>query len=457
MPSNIPHLNDNSTSSSLPFRKNTQNIKEVLYDCGKEIHEKYKQGQSLSGEQLKAMKCGLSCILDLSEAKEGFTRSLFEPEVWSGLVDKFIKLILKVPISDQSLKEKWEFIAASVISENNISTAQKYISLLHSKPDIGTEKQHVLDFFNQILYLIDCNKFILDPLNNTKVSERDFAYQIWLPLLKKLFHINNDLVRLKVGETVLSGSTYSKSDQYPNHDNIVGFKVDIRVIFDSKLEEFDIVCGEACIPLPGQDKLEHDITKLLREGKLMQTTLQNVIINPKESISWMLQLSGPTCSFYTSHNTKHSEYHVSVPQFTATFPSSYSQLADFFSVIEKLLMFRSSVEQIAHKLNSCIRSRLDKQQERTLQNVLGSPPHPPPSTFHSPPLYFTPPRRDNSVSLAPEYTPCVSEGSISEESGCGSDDEVDSDPDLFGFVLCRSGLYKNIKSDKISKHHPYRM
>ncbi|RCH98228.1 hypothetical protein CU097_006236 [Rhizopus azygosporus] len=120
----------------------------------------------------------------------------------------------------------------------------------------------MLDFFSHILYLIDANKFILDASNNTKVSERYFAYQTWLPLLKKLFHINNDLVRLKAGKTVMSGSTYSKSDLYANHENIIGFKVDIRIIFDFKLEEFNIVCGEACIPIPGQDKLEHDMSKL---------------------------------------------------------------------------------------------------------------------------------------------------------------------------------------------------
>ncbi|KAI9469680.1 MAG: hypothetical protein EXX96DRAFT_464587, partial [Benjaminiella poitrasii] len=127
--------------------------------------------------------------------------------------------------------------------------------------------QHILDFFSNILYLVDANQFIFEPSNHTKVSERDFAYQIWLPLLKKLFHINNDLVRTKAGETVLSGSTYSKADLYQNHNSIIGFKVDIRVIFDFKQDNFDIVCGEACISLPGQNKLEHDKSKLLREGK----------------------------------------------------------------------------------------------------------------------------------------------------------------------------------------------
>lgn len=60
-----------------------QKSDELLYACEKEIHEKYKQGKSLSGKELKAMKCGMSCILDLSEAKDDITRylltgSLFE-------------------------------------------------------------------------------------------------------------------------------------------------------------------------------------------------------------------------------------------------------------------------------------------------------------------------------------------------------------------------------------------
>lgn len=187
----------------------------------------------------------------------------------------------------------------------------------------------------------------------------------------------------------------------------------------------------------------------------MQTILQNVITNPRESISWMLQLSGPSCSFYTCHSTKHSEYHITVPQFTATFHSKFSQLANLFPVIERLLMFRNSVEQIAHKLNNCIQTRLDRQQERILQNVLGSPQHPSPHTFYSLPLYFTPPRRVNGLSLAPEYILCVNESYISEESGGGSDNEVDSEPNQFGFVLYRSGFYKNIISNKMSKHHPH--
>lgn len=173
------------------------------------------------------------------------------------------------------------------------------------------------------MYFADSNRFILDPSNNNKVSEIDFAYQIWLPLLKKLFQINNDLVRIKVDEMVLSGSFC-----------FIGFKVDVRILFDFKQEESDIVCGEACVSFPGQAKLEHDTLKLLREGKLVLDTLKNVLIGSNESISWMLPLSGPICSFYTTHNTKYSYYHVSTPQFTTTFLSSFIRLANFYLLLK---------------------------------------------------------------------------------------------------------------------------
>lgn len=144
---------------------------------------------------------------------------------------------------------------------------------------------------------------------------------------------------------------------------------------------------------------------------------------------------------------------MNVPQFTATFPSSLSQLTDFFPVIEKLFMFRSSIEQIAHKLNNSIRTSLDKQLESNLQNVMGSPERVPPSVVFSPPLYFTPPRRDINASIIPKFTVRTANDSISEDFSDGSGDGADGEPDRFGFVLCRSGLYKHVTSNQTMKHH----
>lgn len=120
--------------------------------------------------------------MDLSKAKEDITISLFEPEAWSKLVEKNKKLVLKAPSSNKSLKEKWDYIAESVISVSSLDTAIDYIHTLRSRVCTSKEKKQTLDFLSQILYFIDANKFILNPSNSSKVSERDFAYQIRLPL-----------------------------------------------------------------------------------------------------------------------------------------------------------------------------------------------------------------------------------------------------------------------------------
>ncbi|KAI9357185.1 hypothetical protein BD770DRAFT_457393 [Pilaira anomala] len=135
------------------------------------------------------------------------------------------------------------------------------------------------------------------------------------PLLKNLFHINDEIVSIKVEETVLSGSTYTKAALYQNHNNIISFKVEIRILFDIDEDKFD-----------------------------------------------MLQLSGRTCFFYTCHNSLFNNYHINVPQFSITFPSTFSQLGGFFSATKRLFMFRSSVEKLAHRLDNCVRTRLDRRK-----------------------------------------------------------------------------------------------
>ncbi|KAG1050342.1 hypothetical protein G6F43_007373 [Rhizopus delemar] len=119
---------DNNTSSSSKLDKNTKSLKETLYACREEIHERYKQGKSLIGDELKTMKYSLSCILDLSEIRENVTRCLFEPKVWSRIVNNNKKFIMKIPKLEKSLQEKWEAITTLIMLENRISNAEKYIS-----------------------------------------------------------------------------------------------------------------------------------------------------------------------------------------------------------------------------------------------------------------------------------------------------------------------------------------
>ncbi|KAG0743011.1 hypothetical protein G6F62_012610 [Rhizopus arrhizus] len=111
--------------------------------------------------------------------------------------------------------------------------------------------------------------------NSNKISERDYAYQLWIPILTKLFFIN-DMVRIKIGETVLAGTTIAKSLLYEDSNHVVGFKVDVRILIDYKDEEFDLMCGEAYHHDAKDTKSGTDVSKLIREGKEIQRNLAHI-------------------------------------------------------------------------------------------------------------------------------------------------------------------------------------
>lgn len=74
----------------------------------------YRQGHSLS---IKAMKCCLSCILNLSENEKDITRVLLESELWNKLVN-YYKLVLKAPKLEIFVKEKWDVVTVLTTIKN---------------------------------------------------------------------------------------------------------------------------------------------------------------------------------------------------------------------------------------------------------------------------------------------------------------------------------------------------
>lgn len=154
---------------------------------------------------------------------------------------------------------------------------------------------------------------------HSNVSERDFAYQLWLPLFDKLFFINSNIIRIKASGTRLAGATASKEELYPDASGVVGFKVDIRVLLDFKKEEFDIAAGEACLHGAGDKKGKSDDSKLVREEKEMLKSMERMFYDEDVSCSvWTVQTAGLKASFSTIHPTKHN-YYVKVHQFDCFF------------------------------------------------------------------------------------------------------------------------------------------
>ncbi|KAI8085920.1 uncharacterized protein B0P05DRAFT_433671, partial [Gilbertella persicaria] len=196
----------------------------------------------LSTEQLEAMSKGLSCILDLGEPeKEGTLRYLFSDDLWTKLTAKYTNLFKAVPpVIDVSLADKWSYIINLYCHQNGIRKTKKFLNQLKSQDNLKETDEKVFDFYEEILILVESKEFLLNARNALKVSERDYVYQIWLPLLTKLYY---------------------------NHANIIGFKTDMRIIVDFDEEEFDLVCGEGCLRDATNKKVCSDLSKLVREGK----------------------------------------------------------------------------------------------------------------------------------------------------------------------------------------------
>ncbi|KAI7899835.1 uncharacterized protein BX663DRAFT_519662 [Cokeromyces recurvatus] len=438
-----------SVANVLNRRKNVQS---TIFNAGKELHHRYKAGSKLNFTQMKTMKCGLSNILNLSEEDMQYSqRSLFSPDTWNKLIRKYNCFNLSLPASIESFNDKWETISDLCIINKDSLLGKKYISTLESSPAITIYQLRILDLFREVIYLVDSRRFMLNQENRAKISERDFTYQLWLPIFQKIFHINDEIIRIKVGETVLSESTESKASIYTSSSNIVGFKVDIRFLLDFETEEFDLACAEACIPVVPVAKIHHDMSKLLREGKIMQTAALNVIQN-SSIYSWVIQISGPSCSFYTVHGTK-NQYHVCVHQFMVVFPKEYSELPSFLKSLSNILMFRDSLEATANSMKAAIlKTRSDMDE-----GDLGASRPSTPTVFESASIYHTPPHRDSSNSRMPEgiYFDEFTESELGSSPGSTSHVH-DTETDALGFVQ-NGEKWTNVLTGKTYSYNPYEL
>lgn len=108
--------------------------------------------------------------------------------------------------------------------------AHKYINRFCSLEETDAK---VLKTYSLLRVILDSMEELSHLLKSTvKVTERDYSYSIWLSLLRKLFSISGNLIRLKSGEFALSHSTTEKQDIYSEEKGVVGFKIDLRCIFD---------------------------------------------------------------------------------------------------------------------------------------------------------------------------------------------------------------------------------
>lgn len=140
---------------------------------------------------------------DLSEKDEENTqRSLFPPKVWNKIIKKYKKYkSLEFTPSTQleSFKDKWEALSDLCTVDDDNRLGKLYLDTLEMSTLATAEHLRILDLFREIIYQVNSKRFMLNHDNRSKISERDFVYQLWLPVFSKTFSINKEVIRIKVG------------------------------------------------------------------------------------------------------------------------------------------------------------------------------------------------------------------------------------------------------------------
>ncbi|KAI9274295.1 hypothetical protein BDA99DRAFT_234417 [Phascolomyces articulosus] len=127
-------------------------------------------------------------------------------------------------------------------------------------------------------------------------TEQGYRQNLWPRIFILLF--KNSDVRIKIDESVPLSSTSNEEDLYLNQKNIVGFKIDGRLLVDGTKQEYDNLPIE--VAKDEEDKkIINDMGKLIREGKDILDQLHNNIQKNEdgEVLCFIIQVAGANCMY----------------------------------------------------------------------------------------------------------------------------------------------------------------
>ncbi|ORX58035.1 hypothetical protein DM01DRAFT_1372122 [Hesseltinella vesiculosa] len=262
---------------------NEQSVGTKIKHNALKIFRRWKDGELVTDQQLHWMACGLSSIWDLTNVKlaQEFLECSFEDmeHLTRPFITKYKCTQYQPPATfDQTLA-----IAASIIDkENNARKAIEYVQNVKTR---FIETQKLLQVITVIVHIIESNRFLLDQDNIDRVTEYDFITQVWASLLKSLLDIHG-ILRMKVGESSTTHGVIARKRSYS--EACVGFKVDLRLLYDSRQNEHDLLAMEVAKD-GSTSKIYADVCKLMREAKdNLDDTLQHILKNKVASLpsSW---------------------------------------------------------------------------------------------------------------------------------------------------------------------------
>lgn len=171
------------------------------------------------------------------------------------------------------------------------------------------------------------------------------------------------------------------------------FKMDLRFLYDPNGRERDVGTGEVAREVIDEDKILHDKSKLLREGKDVLDRLLNTVFpetDAQNSLGIALQIKG-LAAHVISINLTSTGLYVAKPIFSINFPRSLLELADFSESFKNLFHFARLLEDNAKLYESALISR--KRMISSLDNDFNIPAskQPPHSLFKAiKPTFYSP-------------------------------------------------------------------
>ncbi|CAO0793254.1 unnamed protein product [Mucor circinelloides] len=431
------------------------------------LHRLYKSGETLEPLEVHRMACGLSSILNLTCTSQ---KQLFTDEEWNQLATRFTSIAIRYAPVDKKLMTNWALACGFSRSDGNAFRAMNHLTLTRTANFGNTSLYQKLMIMENILLTVQNESFLLSTLNEgtlsqlKKISEVDIFFKLWSPIINGLINVNKRL-RLKSGDTVNLVSTAAKKQLYSEAQQVIGFKIDIRIVYDFEDEEIDLCAGEISKGTLNNAKVWHDDSKLIREGKDILNQLYDLCGNREnnELYSWSIQISGLQCVVSTQHLCSNGLY-VSVPRFDFVFPKNLSSLDELDNMYKGLLTAIEDMERRSYLVENFLKQN-QEQEQSNLTNVLGFNQFNDEDTSkveedvysYKRPSWYTPPREERYKSVIPVHLfgrkrSATTISSISLSNPTTANNTV---PDEYGFYEC-DGKYKNIEfPDLIFDTHPH--
>ncbi|CAO3662305.1 unnamed protein product [Rhizopus stolonifer] len=159
------------------------------------------------------------------------------------------------------------------------------------------------------------------------MTEYDFVMQVWASILKSLIDIYG-VLRMKIGECSPVQGIVGRKRSY--NDARVGFKVDLRLLFDSRQNEHDLLALEAA-KAGDSSKLCYDICKLMRETKdNLDATLQHILKHHIQVpiLSWYMHTNG-VCKHAGTIHLANTGLYLALHESKIHFPRNLASLQTF--------------------------------------------------------------------------------------------------------------------------------